>query len=113
MSSIVPTILSLLCAAAGWYYLMHAGHAERLGEFERPADNKLRIRLRRWGGAGLVLIAVAFYVGFRIADLRGNPIAIMLCLSAVVILLPFVLFLAYVDLRLTRKMNDARRSREK
>ena len=107
----VPTIFSLLCAAAGWYYLMHAGSAAKLGEYERPADNQLRIRLRRWGGILLVVIAVAFYIGFRIADQHGNPISVMMCLLIVCLLLPVVLFLAFVDLRLTRKMREAGRSK--
>ena len=105
---IVPTLCSLVCAAAGWYYLLHAGGAEKLGDFERPADNRLRIRLRRWGGAGMVVIAIAFYAGMRIASYgNANPVAVALCLAAVVILLPIVVFLAYVDLRLTRKMRQS------
>lgn len=107
----VPTVFSLLCAAAGWYYLLHAGSAAKLGEYERPADNQLRIRLRRWGGILLVIIAIAFYVGFRIADQHGNPVSVVLCLTAVCLLLPVVLFLAFVDLRLTRKMREAQRSK--
>lgn len=113
MRSIVTAVLAFLCAGAGWYYVLHAGSAEKLGEFERPADNRLRIRLRRWGGAALVVIGVAFYIGLYIADRRGNPVAIVLCLGSVVLLLPVVIFLAYVDLRLTRKMREAQRSGRK
>ena len=114
----VPTLFALMCAGAGWYYLLHAGSAARLGGLEREADNRLRIRLRRWGGAGLVLIGVAFYVAFRIADNQtaahqGNPLWVALCLCAIIILLPIVLFLAWVDLRLTRKMRDAVREKQK
>ena len=113
MNMAVPTVCSLLFAAAGWYYLLHAGGAAKLAPFERPADNRLRIRLRRWGGLGLVIIAAAFYIGLRIADRHGNPVSVMICLSAVMLLLPAVLFLAYVDIRLTRKMREANRDKTK
>ena len=108
----VVTVFSLACAAAGWYYLLHADKAERLSAFERPADNRLRIRLRRWNGAAMVVMAVGFYVGFRIAERGGSPIAIMTCLGGVLLLMPVVLFLAYVDIRLTRKMREANRIRK-
>ncbi|MGC4033546.1 MAG: hypothetical protein QM754_17805 [Tepidisphaeraceae bacterium] len=101
------TIFAMLCAAAGWYYMLHADKAEDLSGFERPNDNRLRIRLRRWNGVLLVVMALAFYVGFRIADKDAGPLAIAICLGAVLILLPVVLFLAYVDIRLTRKMKAA------
>ena len=114
----VPTVFALLCAAAGWYYLLHAGGASRLERLERPSDNRLRIRLRRWGGAGMVLIGVAFYVAFRIADQQaqdrhGSPVLVALCLFAIVLLLPLVLFLAWVDIRLTRKMREALRQKKR
>ena len=116
--SAVPTVFALLCAAAGWYYVLHAGSAARLEGLERSADNRLRIRLRRWGGVGMVLIGVAFYVALRIADRqiqdhRGSPVLVALCLFAIVLLLPVVLFLAWVDLRLTRKMRDALREKKR
>ena len=114
----VPTVFALLCAAAGWYYLLHAGSAARLEGLERQSDNRLRIRLRRWGGAGMVLIGIAFYVAFRIADRqaedhRGSPVLVALCLFAIVLLLPVVLFLAWIDMRLTRKMRDALRQKKR
>lgn len=113
MNQIIPTVFSLLCAAAGWYYLMHAGSAAKLGEFERPADNQMRIRLRRWGGILMVLIAAAFYIGFRVADAEGNGVVVAVCMLAVVVLLPIVLLLALVDMRLTRKMRENFRNKGK
>lgn len=106
------TIFSLLCAAAGWYYMLHGDKAENLSGFERPNDNRLRIRLRRWNGILLVVMALAFYVGFRIADNGASPLAVVMCLGAVLILLPVVLFLAYVDIRLTRKMRAAHQQKK-
>jgi len=107
----IPAVFSLLCAIAGWYYVWHASAASRLSAFESARDNSLRIRLRRWGGVGMVLLAAAFYVGYTVADRHGNPIAVLLCLGSVMVLLPFVLFLAWVDMRLTRKMKDSLKDR--
>jgi hypothetical protein len=111
MNQIIPTIFSLLCAGAGWYYLMHAGSAAKLGSYERPADNLLRIRLRRWGGILLVMIAIAFYIGFRVADADGNGVVVALSMLTVIVLLPIVLLLALVDMKLTRKMRESFRNR--
>ena len=108
----VPAIFAFLCAAAGWYYVWHASAAGKLAGLERSRDNQLRIRLRRFGGVGMVLMSAAFYIGYKIADnAHGNPIAVMLCLLCVGILLPIVLFLAWADMRLTRKMRESMRDR--
>ena len=103
----VPTIFALLCGAAGWFYFLHAGHAAHLRPIEAERDNALRIRLRRTGGLLMFALAVAFYVGFTVADRRGNAMIVLVCLVLIVLLLPVILFLAWIDMRLTRKMRES------
>ncbi|MBC7783757.1 MAG: hypothetical protein H7144_07945 [Burkholderiales bacterium] len=113
MTSYLPPIFSLLVAAAGWFYFLHAGRAEHLVKFEAQSDNRLRIRLRRVGGVGMMLLAVAFYVGFAVADRHGSGIIVITCMLSVLVLLVVVLFLAWVDIRLTRKMRETVKRRQK
>jgi hypothetical protein len=108
--SYLPAIFSLLVAAAGWFYIMHAAGATNLQGYEASSDNRLRIRLRRVGGGLMIGLAVSFYVAYAIAERRpGVAVAAM---AMVVVLLPAILFLAYVDLRLTRKMRERFKRRE-
>jgi hypothetical protein len=103
----VPAVFSLLVAVAGFFYLQHAGGAGRLADLEGQKENALRIRLRRFGGAAMIGLALAFYVGFSVADRRGSPLLVLACLCVIVLLLPVILFLAWVDLRMTRRMREA------
>jgi fructose-specific phosphotransferase system IIC component len=108
----VPAVFSLLVAVAGFFYLQHAGGAGHLADLEGEKENALRIRLRRFGGAAMILLAIAFYVGYAVADRRGSAAVVLACLCLVVLLLPVILFLAWVDLRLTRRMREAIKKRE-
>ncbi len=103
----LPAIFSLLVAASGWFYIQHAARASVLKGYETDRDNLLRIRLRRVGGGLMMGLAVAFYVGYVLASQPGRTIIAMICMLLVMILLPIILFLAYIDLRLTRKMRES------
>lgn len=105
--SLLPGIFALLVASAGWFYILHAARATALQQYEKPQDNRLRIRLRRAGGGLMIALAIAFYVGYITAERKGSAAVVLGCMAAVVLLLPLILFLAYVDLRLTRKMREA------
>ena len=78
-----------------------------MANLEGQKENALRIRLRRFGGAAMIGLALAFYVGFSVADRSGSPLLVLACLCVIVLLLPVILFLAWVDLRMTRRMREA------
>lgn len=104
--SYLPAIFALLCGAAGWFYFLHAGRASHLEGIEHPRDNALRIRLRRIGGVAMVVLAISFYGSYHLAQHEGNALLVLLCMAVMALLLPVILFLAWVDLRLTRKMRE-------
>jgi L-asparagine transporter-like permease len=108
----LPAIFSLLVAAAGWFYILHASRALTLKGFETDRDNRLRIRLRRIGGGLMIVLAVAFYVGYVFAGHVDRRWVALVCIMLVMLLLPVILFLAYVDLRLTRKMRESFKHRK-
>ena len=110
--SYLPAIFSLVVAAAGWFYILHASRALALKGFETDRDNRLRIRLRRIGGGLMILLAVAFYVGYVFASQPERRLIALVCIMLVMVLLPVILFLAYVDLRLTRKMRETFKQRK-
>lgn len=105
MSSL-PTILSLLIGAAGWYYLFYSRAAHQLRGMEHAAHNQRRIRLRRVGGFLMLLLAVAFFAGFETVNPRENPDAFVLVWVAVMVLLALIVVLALIDLRLTWHMRN-------
>ena len=108
----LPAIFSLLIAAAGWFYVLHASRAKHLTMFENNRDNKLRIRLRQVCGGTIMTLAVLFYVAYLLAERKASPAGLAVCLLLIVAGLPVILFLAWVDLRLTRKMRESFKQRK-
>lgn len=102
----LPVIFSILVAAAGWFYILHAARACSLKGFETDRDNRLRIRLRRIGGILMIVLAICFYFAYHLAGDPGRQWIALFCVTLVLVLLPIILFLAYVDLRLTLKMRE-------
>lgn len=102
----LPAIFSIVVAAAGWFYILHAARASSLKGFETDRDNRLRIRLRRIGGVLMIALAVSFYSAYSLAGDPDRRWIALFCVILTVLLLPTILFLAYVDLRLTRKMRE-------
>jgi len=111
--SYLPAIFALLCGAAGWFYFLHASRASRLSGLEAERDNALRIRLRRIGGILMFILSVTFYASYALAHQRGNALLVLACMSVTVLLLPVILFLAWVDIRLTRKMRQHMKERRR
>jgi len=107
----LPAIFALLCGAAGWFYFLHASRAARLAHIEDARNNVLRIRLRRIGGILMFVLAVAFYASYALSQQRGHPVLVLTCMTVTLLLLPVILFLAWVDLRLTRKMRENMKER--
>jgi hypothetical protein len=99
-----PSILALLVAIAGWFYLFNSKAAKRLDGIEGQAANNRRDRLRRLNGLAMLPLALGFYAGFKINP-KVHPI-IFLCLwTIVMILVVFVVVLAIIDLRLTSRLR--------
>ena len=105
--SALPAIFSLIVGAAGWFYLWHSKSAQGLAAIEAPELNRRRVRLRRYNGVTMLLLAVSFYVAYASADQPGRGMRALLCMAAVVVLLVVMLALALIDIRLTRRLREA------
>ena len=108
MPLIVDTF-SLLTAAAGWYYLFYSRAAKQLDGIEVHRLNQWRVRLRRIGGAAMLLLGVAFFAGFQVVNPRffvATWISVMALLAAIVIL-------GLIDVRLTWQVQKKLRGRNK
>ncbi|WP_428937089.1 hypothetical protein [Fontivita pretiosa] len=108
MERILSGIFALLVAAAGWFYIFYSRAAANLAGIENPRTNRLRIALRRTGGAAMFLLAVAFYAFYVAIERRRVTWAAVLLLS-VLALLGAIVVLGLVDLRLTYQLRRRRR----
>jgi hypothetical protein len=99
-----PSILALLVAVAGWFYLFNSKAAKRLDGVEAPAANNRRDRLRRLNGLAMLPLSLGFYAGSKINP-RPHPIVFLCLWTIVLILLIFVVILAIIDLRLTARLR--------
>jgi UDP-N-acetylmuramyl pentapeptide phosphotransferase/UDP-N-acetylglucosamine-1-phosphate transferase len=107
----VPAIFCLLTAAAGWFYLFYSRAAHRLGKIEERRINQARVRLRRIGAAAMILLAVAFAVGYYGTNVREPTTAFVIAWLCVLLLLPVMLAIGLADLRLTRKLRRSQSGR--
>jgi hypothetical protein len=103
----IPAIFCLLTAAAGWFYLFYSRAAHRLAIIENQRVNQARIRLRRMGASAMILLAVAFAVGYYGTDVRRPTATFAIAWISVLLLLPVMLGIGLADLRLTRKLRRA------
>ncbi len=99
-----PSILALLVAIAGWFYLFNSKAAKRLDGVETPAVNHRRDRLRRLNGLAMLPLALGFYAGFKI-DAHAHPMIFLSLWTIVMFLVIFVIILAMVDVRLTSRLR--------
>lgn len=105
----MPAIFALLAGAAGWYYLFYSKAAHGLRSVEGERVNNQRLCCRRVNGLMMLLLAVAFFAGFRTVDEKKSPVAFLLIWLAALVLLAIIVVLAMVDLRLTLKIRDRRK----
>jgi Na+/H+ antiporter NhaD/arsenite permease-like protein len=103
----IPAIFCLFTAAAGWFYLFYSRAAHRLAAVEDQRINQARIRLRRIGASAMILLAVAFAVGYYGADVHQPSATFAIAWGSVLLLLPVMLGIGLADLRLTRKLRRA------
>lgn len=107
---LLPGILSLLIAAAGWFYMFYSRAALKLQGIEPPAVNRLRIRLRQTGGATMILLATSFYAGF-VALQRNRTALFATLMLAVFVLMGIIMILGLIDLRMTSRLRKSQRER--
>lgn len=110
MSSVssLATVFALLTGIAGWFYLFYSKAAVHLGDIEQERFNRRRIRLRRGGGAAMLLLAVLFYAGFNSVDPSRTPEAFVAVWLGVCGLLLAIIILALLDVRLTWRLRQRR-----
>lgn len=101
----IPAIFCFITAAAGWFYLFYSRAAHRLAAVEDQRVNQARIRLRRMGAGTMILLAIAFAVGYYGADVRKPTPTFAIAWLCVLLLLPVMLGIGLADLRLTRKLR--------
>jgi hypothetical protein len=100
----VPSIVAVLIAAAGWYYMLYSRAAGRLASIEGERTNRHRIRLRRFGGGLVMLLGILLFAGSQ--ELSAVPyLAIW---SGVMLLLLALCIMALIDLRLTWNLRHRR-----
>ena len=106
----LPTILSILIAAAGVYYLLRARTARGLVGLEQALLNSRRIFLRRLCGALMLLLAGMLYLMLVVLNPGDHPGYFVVLLLVNLLLLLSLSSLALLDMRLTfqlrRSMDD-------
>ncbi len=105
----LAAILSLLIAAAGWFYMFYSRAAEKLADIEAQAINLRRIRMRRAGGLAMFLLAIFFFAGFRPVNNEESARWYLFIWMMVILLLGLIVILGLIDLRLTMKLRRHRR----
>jgi len=101
-------ILSILTGISGWYYLFYSRAAQRLSGIEEERLNLRRMRLRRIGGAVMLLLAAGLYLGFYAASEQVRPTLFVVVWCAVMILMVLLVLLALLDVRLTYRLRGQR-----
>ena len=107
----MPEIFALVVAAAGWFYMFYSRAASNLSVVESAGVNLLRVRLRRVGGLVMMLLAAAFCAGC-VALEREQAVLAGGMLIAVFVLMCAVLFLGFIDLKLTTKLREQHKNRD-
>jgi len=110
----LAAFFSLLVAVAGWHYLFYSRAAHRLGGIEDERLNRVRIGLRRCGGAVMLTLAGSFLALFWAYDLdhfEGATPRFLVLLLSIFGLLALIVVLALIDLRLTVILRRRQRTR--
>lgn len=109
----LPAILALLIAAIGWYYLFYSNAAGRLESLEGAQTNRIRGVLRRINAILMLVLAVGIALASYKFNVRGAENAFILTWAAVMLLLFVVMVLALIDVRLTWKLRQTLRDRNR
>jgi hypothetical protein len=102
---LLATAFSILVVVAGTYYLLHTGSALRLGRYESHLLNRRRIRLRRLGGAAMLVLGTCFFAGsLKMAADRLPPRLFLALWLVVILMLLLIVILAAIDVILTYRI---------
>ena len=82
--------------------------AGRLVAMENTHMNARRIALRKAGGGALFALAVAFFCGLHLPDPAHHAVLFLLIWLAVFLLVGCIMILAFIDLRMTRRLHAAK-----
>ena len=100
----IPGIFALLVLAAGWYYIFYSPAARKLSGIEERALNRFRVRLRRFNGLVMMLLAVAFYAA--VYTTPPGSVSLVWAFVSVLLLMAAMIVLALIDVELTRRMRQ-------
>ena len=106
-------ILALLIAAVGWYYLFYSRASQRLETLEEEQANRKRGVLRRINAIVMLLMAVGIAAGTYRFHPDTSRDEWLTTWSAVMLLLPISIVLAMIDVRLTMKLREQLRERNR
>ena len=98
----LPDIFALIVLAAGWYYLFFSNAARRLSGIEDSSLNRFRVRLRRFNGIVMMLLAVTFFAANNTVT---EPRSAAWVGMSIMLLMGAMLVLALIDLQLTRRLR--------
>lgn len=108
MGEAAAVLLCVLVGAAGWHYMFYSQAAQRLHAAEGSASNRWRVRLRRVGGAAMLLLGLALAAALWGLQAGWRELAMLGWLAVPLLLLALVV-LAAVDVWLTRRLWKKKR----
>jgi len=101
----LPAAFALIVMVAGWYYLFYSRAATGLAGIEAAGANARRAALRRVGGAVMLLLGVAIFIGAYTVNQERPTLAFAVIWGAVCLLLGAIVVLGAIDVRLTWKLR--------
>ena len=110
LARILAAAFALLVAAAGWHYTFYSVAASNLSGIEDVRLNRRRVRLRRFNGVIMMLLAVGLCAGVFTFD-ETTPQEFLLVWFGVIVLMALTITLTLIDVRLTWRLARRRRQR--
>ena len=105
----IALLVSLPAALVGGWYLVNPNAAATLSAAEGPEANRTRVRLRRVNGLVMLLAGCVLYFAvsrtIALSDGGRAGLALPIAWIALVPLTVVMLVLAYLDMRLTRRLR--------
>jgi membrane protein YdbS with pleckstrin-like domain len=109
----LPAIFALLVAACGWYYLFYSKAASRLSSIEEEKTNRLRGLLRRINAILMLVMAVGIAVAMYKFNRDETYDLFLVTWVGIMVLLLVVMVLGLIDVRLTWKLRQSLRDRNR
>lgn len=109
----LPAIFALLVAAIGWYYLFYSRAASRLSSIEEEKSNRLRGLLRRINAILMLVMAVGIALAMYKFNRDETSELFLITWMTILLLLLVVMVLGLIDVRLTWKLRQKLRERDR